>query len=86
MGDEMPYDDFDSEYVTQPNRTVADIMTREVISVEPETSVSDIATLLIHHQIKRVPIVQDSKVVGLVSRANLVQALAAGLPNKPRRE
>jgi CBS domain-containing protein len=86
MGDEMPYDDFDSEYVTQPSRTVADIMTREVISVEPETSVSDIATLLIHHQIKRVPIVQDSKVVGLVSRANLVQALAAGLPNKPQRE
>jgi hypothetical protein len=31
-------------------------------------------------------IVQDSKVVGLVSRANLVQALAAGPPNKPGRE
>ena len=72
----------DAEYVTQPNHDVAEIMTREIISAEPETPVSDIAALVVHHRIKRVPIVHDGKVVGLVSRANLVQALA-GLPKKP---
>jgi CBS domain-containing protein len=71
----------DSEYITQRGRKVADIMTREVLLAEPETSVSDIAALMVHHRIKRVPIVRNGKVVGIVSRQNIVQALAE-LPEK----
>lgn len=63
----------DREYVTQPGRKVADIMTREVLLAEPEKSVSDIAALI---RIKRVPIVQHGKIVGIVSRQHIVQALA----------
>jgi CBS domain-containing protein len=66
----------ETEYVTQPDRKVADIMTREVIRAEPETSLSDIAAVMVHHRIKRVPIVRNGKVVGIVSRQNIVQALA----------
>jgi CBS-domain-containing membrane protein len=51
-------------------------MTRDIVSAAPDTSVADIATLLERHRIKRVPIVCDGKVVGIVSRANLIQALA----------
>ncbi len=69
-------DDLDTEYVTQPDRRVAEIMTHDIVSAQPETSVSDIATLLVHHRIKRVPIVRNGKLVGLVSRANIVEALA----------
>ena len=65
-----------AEYVKEHSRRVADIMTRGVISAEPDTPVADIATLLERHRIKRVPIVQSGKVVGIVSRANLIQALA----------
>ena len=72
----MDGDNLDTEYVTQPDRRVADIMTYDIISAEPETSVSDIATLLVHHRIKRVPIIRNGKLVGLVSRANLIEALA----------
>jgi CBS domain-containing protein len=80
--DGMDAEASDAEYVTQPNRDVAEIMTREIILAQPETPVSDIATLVVHHRIKRVPIVQNGKIVGLVSRANLIQALA-GLTTKP---
>jgi CBS-domain-containing membrane protein len=65
-----------AEYVKECSRKVADVMTREIVSAEPDTPVADIATLLERHRIKRVPIVRNGEVVGIVSRANLIQALA----------
>jgi len=77
-----------AEYVKEHSRKVSDVMTREVITVKPEAPLSDIATVLERNGIKRVPVVQDGKVVGIISRANLLQALAsyrapieAGAPN-----
>jgi CBS-domain-containing membrane protein len=52
-------------------------MTRDVITATPDTSLDQIATILERHRIKRVPIVSHGKIVGIVSRANLVQALAS---------
>jgi predicted transcriptional regulator len=58
-----------------------DVMTHHVITVEPDTSLQDIANLLEQHGIKRVPVVKKGQLVGTVSRSNLVQALAThGLP------
>ena len=57
---------------------VADIMSHEVIFVSEETSVSEIAMLLTERKIKRVPIVNDGKLVGIVSRADIVHAVAEG--------
>lgn len=56
---------------------VADIMTRNVVTAAPDTPLNDVASLLEKNSIKRVPIVQDGQLVGIVSRANLIQALAA---------
>jgi CBS domain-containing protein len=64
------------EYVKAHGRTVKDVMTRAVISVAEATPIADIALLLETNGIKRVPVVRDGKLVGIVSRANLVQALA----------
>jgi signal-transduction protein with cAMP-binding, CBS, and nucleotidyltransferase domain len=61
---------------------VADIMTRDVITVGPEASLSEVARLLEKHAIKRVPVVNNRQLVGIISRANLVQALAS-LEAKP---
>jgi len=72
MGRELLAAEFIKEYA----RKVADIMTRDVISAQPATPVVDIASLLERHRIKRVPIVQNGKIVGIVSRANLIQVLA----------
>jgi CBS domain-containing protein len=64
------------DYVKAHGRVVREIMTREVISVSETTELADIATLLETKRIKRVPVLRDGKLVGIVSRANLVRALA----------
>jgi len=70
-----------AEYVKSHSHKVTDVMTRAVITATPETPLGEIAVLLERNRIKRVPIVQNGKVVGIVSRANLLQALA-GMPAK----
>ena len=64
------------EFLREHSRRVGDLMTRDVVSAAPDTPVAEIATLLERHRIKRVPIVEGGKLVGIVSRANLIQALA----------
>jgi CBS-domain-containing membrane protein len=56
-------------------------MTREVITVTDTTELADVAMLLEIKRIKRVPVLCDGKLVGIVSRANLVRALAATKSN-----
>ena len=69
--------DFARAYVKSHGRTVKDIMTRDVVAVTEETDLADIATLLETKRIKRVPVMRDGRVVGVVSRSNLVRALGA---------
>jgi CBS domain-containing protein len=64
--------------VNQEGLLVADIMSHEVIAVDEETSVSEIASLLTKQRIKRVPVVQKGRLVGIVSRADIVNAVAQG--------
>jgi len=65
------------EFVKSHAKRVSDVMTREVITAQPETPLREIAELMEKHGIKRVPIVQDELVVGIVSRVNLLQVLLA---------
>jgi CBS-domain-containing membrane protein len=66
-----------SSYIKQHALKVGDVMTRNVISAKPDTPLSEIAVMLEKNAIKRVPILDHDVLVGIVSRANLVQALAA---------
>ena len=71
----------EADIISKVNREgllVADIMSHEVIAVEEETSVSEIASLLANRRIKRVPVVEKGKLVGIVSRADIVNAVAQG--------
>lgn len=65
------------EFVKSHARKAADVMTRQVVTVSPDTPLGELASLLDKHRIKRVPVVKDGKIVGIVSRANLIQALVA---------
>lgn len=65
-----------SEYVKSHARTVSDVMTRDVVTATPDTPLQEIASLFGKKSIKRVPIVGNDQLLGIVSRANLVQALA----------
>jgi signal-transduction protein with cAMP-binding, CBS, and nucleotidyltransferase domain len=58
-------------------RKVADVMTSKVITATPDTPLHELAALMETRSIKRVPIVADGRLVGIVSRANLVQAVAS---------
>jgi CBS domain-containing protein len=64
------------DYVKSHGRTAKDVMTREVISVTDTTDLAEVAMLLETKRIKRVPVLRDGKLVGILSRANLVRALA----------
>lgn len=64
-------------FIQEHGQHLKDIMTTEVTTVTPDTPVGQIAQLLEKRHIKRVPVVKDGKLVGIVSRANLLQALAA---------
>ena len=63
-------------YARSGGRPVGDLMTREVVKVEEETPLPEIARLLEQHRVKRVPVLRQAKLVGIVSRADLVRALA----------
>ncbi len=64
--------------VSREGLRVADIMTHELIVVTEETPVGEIAQLLTERKIKRVPVVRDGRLVGIVSRADIVHAVAEG--------
>jgi CBS domain-containing protein len=65
-----------SEYVHQSGRKVGEIMTPDPYTITQETPLDDIVKLMEQRRIKRVPVVEEGKPVGIVSRANLMQALA----------
>lgn len=64
------------DFIKVHGRTAQDIMTRDVISVGEELSLAELASLLERNRIKRAPVVREGRVVGIVSRSNLLQAIA----------
>ena len=64
--------------VNREGMCVADIMTPELILVDEQTQVGEIAMLLVERKIKRVPVMRTGKLVGIVCRADIVNAVAQG--------
>jgi CBS domain-containing protein len=67
------------DYVRQlggKEATARDLMSAPLVMVQEGTDSMEIATLLIAHRIKRVPVVRDGRLVGIVSRADLLRAIA----------
>ena len=64
------------DLIAKQGRQVTDIMSRSVITVSPDTEVEQVQHLLTNQRIRRVPVVEDGKVVGIVSRSDLVRQIA----------
>jgi CBS domain-containing protein len=64
------------ECISVENQRARNLMVGPVITASPHATIPELADLLTRHRIKRVPIVEDGKVVGIVSRADLVLTLA----------
>ena len=68
-----------SDYVDTHARLVSEAMTDTVVEVTPGTPLPELVRLMETHRVKRLPVVEDGRVVGIVSRANLVHALLGAL-------
>jgi CBS-domain-containing membrane protein len=64
-----------SEYVRTNTRRVSEIMSRDVVSVPEDTPLPEVVRLMERHRIKRVPVLRDAALIGIVSRADLLRAL-----------
>ena len=68
----------EADIVAKKGKDVKAIMSKKVISVAEDTPVEEIAQLMTKHKIKRLPVMDGGKVVGIVSRADIVNAIAMG--------
>ena len=68
----------EADIVAKKGKDVKAIMSKNIISVGEDTAVEEIAQLMTTHRIKRVPVIRGGAVVGIVSRADIVSAIARG--------
>jgi CBS domain-containing protein len=66
-----------TEYARACGQKIDEVMTRTVQTIAENTPLDAIVNIMERHQIKRLPVVRDGKLVGIVSRANLLRALAS---------
>lgn len=71
------------DYVRTHARQVADVMSTDVKTVGPGTMLAEVIALMESRRIKRLPVVENDRLIGIVSRADLVRALAKVLPERP---
>jgi CBS domain-containing protein len=71
------------EYVRTHGRKIGEVMTRDPVSVTPDTSLKEIVELMERRRIKRVPVLDGEAPVGIISRADLLRGLAGALEATP---
>ncbi|HYP62757.1 MAG TPA: CBS domain-containing protein [Acidocella sp.] len=72
-----------ADYVQTHARHVSGVMTHNPVFVTPETGIDEAAQLMFRKQIKRLPVLDHGKLVGVISRSDLVRILARKLINTP---
>lgn len=73
-----------TDFVQEHGRRVAEVMTRDPLTITADTAMPEIVEMMEKNNVKRLPVLADGKLVGIVTRANLLQAvasLAAGVPD-----
>jgi CBS domain-containing protein len=73
------------DYIRTHAMRVSDIMTSEVVTVDESASLSEVVGLLERHRIKRLPVLSAGRVAGIISRSDLVRAIALARPAAPPR-
>jgi CBS-domain-containing membrane protein len=72
------------DYAKAHATTAEEVMTTHVFTVAETASLAEIAKTLERHRIKRVPVVRDGRLVGIITRSNLLQALATADVSQPK--
>ena len=66
-----------TDFVHEHGRRVEEVMTRDPLTITEDTALAEIVDLMEKNNVKRLPVVCDGRLVGIVSRANLLQAVAS---------
>ena len=66
-----------SDFVHEHGRRIAEVMTESPVTITEDTSLADIADLMERKNVKRLPVLRGDEVVGMITRANLLQAVAS---------
>lgn len=70
------------DFIRSHSRHVTDVMTRDVVTAAPQSTLQDISRLMTKHGVKRIPIVWQDRLIGIVSRADLLRGLVAKSPQE----
>jgi CBS domain-containing protein len=70
------------DYVRAAGRKVEDVMTRDPVAVREDDDLETVVELMERRRVKRFPVMRDGKIVGIVSRANLMRALVGLAPTE----
>ena len=68
----------EADIVAKKGKDAKAIMSKKVISIRQDASVEEIAQLMVTHAIKRLPVMEGGEIIGIVSRADIVNAIAMG--------
>ncbi|MBL6614169.1 MAG: CBS domain-containing protein [Reyranella sp.] len=71
------------EFVSAHTRKVSDVMTRTVVTTSEDAMLADVVDLMEQHNVKRIPVVRDGKLLGIVSRSDILEALLSREPEGP---
>jgi CBS domain-containing protein len=71
------------EYTKSHGLRARDVMTRHVLTVAPDTSLAEVADVLDTQRVRRLPVLKDGRLVGIISRSDLVRKLAEAIPSRP---
>jgi len=69
-----------AEYVSTHGRSVEDVMTSDIVTVAPTARLQEVVELMEKHDVKRLPVVAQGRLIGIVSRSDLLKALVKTLP------
>lgn len=59
-------------------KSVGTIMTEHVYTISPDDSIEDASTLMVNHRINRLPVIENDKLIGIVTRGDIIHGLAGG--------
>lgn len=59
--------------------TAQDVMTRDLVTISPEADIEEAATLMIERNISRLPVVENDKLVGIITRRDILKAISKEL-------
>jgi CBS domain-containing protein len=74
LGQNFYFDDIETLFAKAKKSPIEEVMTRHPKTVSPDFSLTDVVNMMIRHNLKRIPVIQDKKLVGIITRQDIMKA------------